>query len=36
MSGPKTIQESKDFYDEIKIPDKCSFSEGWLCSLGTA
>lgn len=23
------IEKAKSFHDEIKIPDKCTFSDGW-------
>jgi hypothetical protein len=27
-TGPMIIEKAKYFYDEIKITDKCAFSEG--------
>jgi hypothetical protein len=32
MSGPMTIEKAKFFYDEIKVTDKYTFSDGWLQS----
>jgi hypothetical protein len=31
MTVPMIIEERYVFYDEIKITDLCTFSEGWLC-----
>jgi hypothetical protein len=28
MTGPMRIEKAKYFYDELKIADKCIFSEG--------
>jgi Tc5 transposase DNA-binding domain. len=28
MTGPVIIKETKSFYDEMKVPDQCTFSEG--------
>jgi hypothetical protein len=28
MTGPVTIEKVMSFYDEMKIYDKCTFSEG--------
>jgi len=30
MTGPMIIEKIKSSYDEMKIVDKCMFSEGWL------
>jgi hypothetical protein len=30
VTGPMIIEKAKSFYDEMKITDKCTFSEGWL------
>jgi hypothetical protein len=27
-----TIEKAKPFYNEIKVTDKCTFSDGWLQS----
>lgn len=32
MSLSTIIEEAKSFHDEIKIPDKCTFSDGWVQS----
>jgi hypothetical protein len=28
MNGPTIIEKTKSFYDEMKITDMCTFSEG--------
>jgi hypothetical protein len=28
VTGPMIIEKAKSFHDEMKIPDKCTFSEG--------
>jgi hypothetical protein len=33
MSGTVIIEKGESFYDETKITDKCTFSEGWLQKL---
>jgi hypothetical protein len=30
VTGPMIIQKGKSFYDEMRITDKFTFSEGWL------
>jgi len=30
MTGPMVIRRAKSFYDEVKVTDKCAFSEGEL------
>jgi hypothetical protein len=35
ITGPLIIDRAKSYYDGMKIPDKCTFSEGWLKNLGT-
>jgi DDE superfamily endonuclease./Tc5 transposase DNA-binding domain./CENP-B N-terminal DNA-binding domain. len=30
VTGPLIIEKAKSFYDEMKITEKCTFSEGWL------
>jgi hypothetical protein len=30
MTGPIIIEKTMSFYDEMKIADKYTFSEGWL------
>jgi hypothetical protein len=30
MTGPMTIRNARSFYDEMKITDKCTLSEGQL------
>jgi hypothetical protein len=35
VTGPMVIGKAKSFYDELKVTDKCTFSEGWLQNLGT-
>jgi hypothetical protein len=32
MSGPSVTKKTKPVCDEMKINDKCTFSEGWLHS----
>jgi len=32
MSLSTIIEKAKPFHDEIKIPDKCTFCDGWLQS----
>ena len=33
MIGPMIIDKVMSFCDEMKITDKCTFSEGWLQNL---
>jgi hypothetical protein len=35
VRGLMVIEKAKSFYDEMKIADKCTLSEGWLQNLGT-
>ena len=32
MSMSTIIEEAESFHDEIKVPDKCTFPDGWLQS----
>jgi hypothetical protein len=34
-TGPMTIEKAKSFDNEMKITDKCTFSESWLQNLDT-
>jgi hypothetical protein len=30
VTGPMIIKKAECSYDEIKITDRCTFSDGWL------
>ena len=30
MTGPMIIHTAECFYDEMRITDRCTFSDGWL------
>jgi len=33
VTGRMILEKAKYFYDEMKITDQCTFSEGWLQTL---